>query len=149
MAHRITGNSHAADDVLQDTFCYFISKFPGFELTCELRTFLYPVIRNLSLNFIKKSRRMEGGPQAELCIEQLEAPTAETTQSQDMMSFTDGLSPDHREVLLLRYVDGMSVPEISALIEIPLGTVKSRLHLALAALRKSPAVQEFFALSER
>lgn len=52
MACRICGSEHLAQDVVQEVFRYFLGKFPGFELRCELRTFLYPAIRNLSLGRI-------------------------------------------------------------------------------------------------
>ena len=48
-----------------------------------------------------------------------------------------GLPDGQREVVLLRFVDDMTLKEIAAALEIPLGTVKSRLHLALEALRET------------
>lgn len=149
MACRLTGSSHAADDVLQDTFCYLLGKFPGFVLRCQLRTFLYPVIRNLSLNMLKKDRRYEGGSVAEIHLGQLADPSSASTDHGDIFGITAALSVDHREILLLRFVDGMSLPEISEITGIPLGTAKSRLHLALAALRKNPAIREILSTSER
>jgi RNA polymerase sigma-70 factor (ECF subfamily) len=47
-----------------------------------------------------------------------------------------------REVLLLRFVDGFSLDEIADALEIPLGTVKSRLHTALNTLRDDPRTRE-------
>jgi len=149
MACRLTGSPHLADDVLQDAFCYFLGKFPGFVLRCQLRTFLYPVIRNLSLNMVKKNRRYDGGPQAEAHLGRLEYPSHDPTNRRDIFDVTATLSADHREVLLLRFVDGMSLPEISEMTAIPLGTAKSRLHHALAALRETPAIREILASSER
>src|SRR6266481_5367864 len=49
LAHRLTGDSDSALDVLQETFLYFLRKFPGFRLTANLKTFLYPAVRNLSI----------------------------------------------------------------------------------------------------
>jgi RNA polymerase sigma-70 factor (ECF subfamily) len=54
------------------------------------------------------------------------------------------LSEEHREVLLLRFVDGLNLGEIASALEIPLGTVKSRLHNALTTLRKDPRTKTFF-----
>jgi RNA polymerase sigma-70 factor (ECF subfamily) len=54
------------------------------------------------------------------------------------------LSEEHREVLLLRFVDCLSLAEIAEAIEIPLGTVKSRLHNALELLRQDERTKEFF-----
>ena len=149
MAHRLTGEPHLANDVLQEVFCYFLGKFPGFILRCNLRTFFYPVVRNLSLNLLKKARRYDGGQLAEAHLQNLIAPRQHVEDESSISAIIAGLSTDHREVLLLRFVDGMTVPEIAALTEIPLGTVKSRLHHALAALRDTPIVQEISGKSER
>ncbi len=54
------------------------------------------------------------------------------------------LSEEHREVLLLRFVEGMKMGEIAETMGIPTGTVKSRLHNALTALRKDERTKKFF-----
>jgi len=54
------------------------------------------------------------------------------------------LSDGHREVLLLRFVDGLSLAEIAETMNIPLGTVKSRLHNALETLRNDPRTKGYF-----
>lgn len=149
MACRLTGSPDLADDVLQDAFCYLLGKFPGFILSCQLRTFLYPVIRNLSLIMLKKNRRYEGGTRAEYFLGQLPDPSAASPDAGDVFDLTAALSLDHREIVLLRFIDGMSLPEISEMAGIPLGTAKSRLHHALAALRETPAVAEILATGER
>ena len=50
--------------------------------------------------------------------------------------------PGQREALTLRFVDGMTLGEIAQVLDIPLGTVKSRLHLGIAALKSSPLARE-------
>ncbi len=149
MACRLTGAPHLADDVMQEVFCYFIGKFPGFELRCGLRTFFYPVVRNLSLNAVKKARRYDGGPDAERHLENLVTPERSHDHDDGILDIVARLSPDHREVLLLRFVDGMTMPEIAELTGIPLGTAKSRLHHALGALRNHPSIQDMRGNSER
>ena len=54
------------------------------------------------------------------------------------------LSEEHRETLLLRYVDGMALAEIAEATNVPLGTVKSRLHNALEALRQDKRARQYF-----
>ena len=49
LAYRCTGNEDHALDVLQDTFAYFLSKVPGFELRAKLTTFLSPAVKNLAI----------------------------------------------------------------------------------------------------
>lgn len=135
MAYRITTNEQLAQDVLQDAFCYFLGKFPNFELRCELRTFLYPVVKNTSLNLLKKSRRMIGGDEGNSYLAEIHAPETNLKNFQDFTAMIAHLSEDHREILFLRFVDRLTMPEIAKLVGIPEGTAKSRLHHALAALR--------------
>jgi RNA polymerase sigma-70 factor (ECF subfamily) len=145
MASRICGCEHHAQDVVQEVFRYFLSKFPGFELRCEFRTFLYPAIRNLSLASLKGARRFVGGESGAAVIDHLVAPVGDSSEYTDLKHIISSLSMDHREILLLRFVDGMTLPEIATLIDIPVGTAKSRLHHALGALRSDPKVKNFAA----
>ena len=57
LAWRFTGNRADALDVLQETFTYLLGKFPGFELTAAMTTFLYPVVRHVSFRIRSKSSR--------------------------------------------------------------------------------------------
>ena len=140
MAWRILGSAQNAEDVLQETFCYVLGKFPGFELRCQFRTFLYPVVRNLALGALRGERRYVGGEQASAAIEML-VSTNEQNVGRDFQDIIASLSPEHRETLMLRYIDGMTLPEIAELVGIPLGTAKSRLHHALSQLRQNPKVR--------
>src|SRR6266481_8171490 len=57
LAYRFTRDDQASLDVLQETFLYFLKKFPGFRLTANLKTFLYPAVRNLSTGAREKSQQ--------------------------------------------------------------------------------------------
>lgn len=148
MACRWTGGPQLADDIVQEVFCYFLGKFPGFVLTSKLRTFFYPVVRNLSLSAIKKARRHDGGS-TEAEFLQLVDPGQGPGHTGRIDELVGGLNDGQRELLLLRYVDGMTVPEIAETLAIPLGTAKSRLHHAIEALRGQPAVREIQKCTER
>ena len=58
LACRYTPNTNDALDVLQETFTYFLQKFPGFTLTANLRTFLYPVVKHIALRQKEKTRKL-------------------------------------------------------------------------------------------
>ena len=60
-----------------------------------------------------------------------------------LWSVVSGQSSKHRTVPLLRFVDNMSLKEIMETLSIPLGTVKSRLHLAIKELRNVPYIDDF------
>ncbi|MBI5725460.1 MAG: sigma-70 family RNA polymerase sigma factor [Planctomycetes bacterium] len=132
-AMRIVSNHEDASDVLQEVFLYFFRKFPGLVLNCQVKTFLYPVVRNLALNRRQKRTAAPLGDRADEIAARPDSDPA--GQRADMAGLLDSLSDEHREVVLLRFADGLSFDEIAQALSIPLGTVKSRLHNALTQLR--------------
>ncbi|MDX2166936.1 MAG: RNA polymerase sigma factor [Deltaproteobacteria bacterium] len=131
LAERWTGNRDDALDVLQDVFAQFFGRFPGFVLTAQLKTYLYPAVRHLALDRIRRRRPTVD---VDTLADTLPAPPPSGTGS-DLHRLIAALSPAHREVLLLRYADDLSLPQIAAALGVPLGTVKSRLHHALSVLK--------------
>lgn len=134
LALRFTHDEDLALDVMQEVFIYFLKKFPGFQLRCELKTFLYPAVRNTALSLRRKSERLVSDEAA-----LAQAPAAEAASGTDeVLAVVATLPEQQREVLLLRFLDGLALNEIALALEIPLGTVKSRLHNALATLERDP-----------
>jgi RNA polymerase sigma-70 factor (ECF subfamily) len=133
-AFRYTRSRDDALDVLQETFAYLITKFPGFELRSKMTTFLFPVVRSLSLTLINKRSRtasLENG-----VPEPSESPEEEPSAgTDDLADAVASLPLEQREVIHLRFSEDMPLAEISEVLEVPLGTVKSRLHNALQKLR--------------
>ena len=144
LAFRFTSDEALALDVMQETFLYLLRKFPGFELRASLRTFLYPAVRNFSIAARRKALRCQAGSGEEDLLATLPAPEVAASGSDDLTAVLAGLTEEHREVLLLRFVDGLSLEEISGAMAIPLGTVKSRLHNGLKLLRENPRTRELF-----
>lgn len=140
VALRFVRDRDMALDVLQETFSYLLRRFPpsgdGLTLTARLSTLLYPVAKNSALTLQRKAGRFVAAD-----VEPDELPGADVPAG-DVAALLGGLSDDHREVILMRFVDEMSLTEIAAALGIPLGTVKSRLHLAIRRLRESPQVKE-------
>jgi RNA polymerase sigma-70 factor (ECF subfamily) len=142
LAMRFTGNHADAMDVLQETFAYLYRKFPGFVLTVSMTTFLYPAVRNLALETRRKRRRFTG--EAEALVE-MSAPVVDRTDSRaELAAVITSLPPLQREVVLLRYVDDLTIDEIAAALDIPAGTVKSRLHHAIRSLQQDARVRHYF-----
>ena len=142
VAMRYLRDHDAALDVLQETFSYLLKKFPptgeGLVLTAKLSTLLYPVARNSSISILRKIARLQGDTDPD------ELAAAAEPAPGDLGGLLAELSPERREVVMLRFVDGMTLEEIAMALEIPLGTVKSRLHLAIKALRETPDLREEF-----
>jgi RNA polymerase sigma-70 factor (ECF subfamily) len=143
LAFRFTGNHADAMDVVQETFAYLYRKFPGFRLTSSMTTFLYPAVRNLSLEARRKRRRFTDDDEA---LIELPAPSVEAGDERaELAAVIAGLPPAQREAVLLRFVDDLTIDEIAAALDVPAGTVKSRLHHAVRALQQDPRVRRYFA----
>jgi len=143
LACRLTGNSEDALDVLQETFGYLFGKFPGFVLTARLTTFLYPAVRNLAIAHRRKRERLTGH-ELPSDLPGRSHPDAPDQTREELATVLAALPESHREVLLMRFVDDMTLAEIAAAVGIPEGTVKSRLHNAIATLRQDPRVKNYF-----
>jgi RNA polymerase sigma-70 factor (ECF subfamily) len=133
-AFRICGNREDALDVLQEVFSYFFLKFPGFELRSQLRTYLYRVARSMSINLVEKRRKIilfENG-QSERLMDTPVSPNGRLGFDELIAHLND----DDRELVVLRFAEEFSLPEIAEALSLPLGTVKSRLHRALSQLRQ-------------
>jgi RNA polymerase sigma-70 factor (ECF subfamily) len=138
LAQRTCGNRDDALEVLQETFLYLCRKMPGFELRAKMKTFLYPVVRHLAIDVLR--RRGRASPlETEVPVE----PRNHAGERRTLEETVASLPPAHREVVLLRFGDGFSLKEIATALEVPVGTVKSRLHHALGKLRSSLEDERF------
>ncbi len=145
LAFRFTGNHEDALDVVQETFAYLVRKCPGFKLTAAMTTFLYPAVRNLSIAANRKRNRSSGGDDQ---LHLFESVVQRSPSSHELDPLLSSLSSAHREILLMRFVDDMTQPEIAAALNLPLGTVKSRLHHAVQAVKVLPGLKGISSGSE-
>ena len=129
LAYRFSGNHEDALDVLQETFSYFIKKLPTFELRSQLKTFFYPVVKHLALARKSSAHRLLP------LTNEANTPSSEGNAPR-VSDLVGGLSEIHREVILLRFTEGLELKEIAHALSVPVGTVKSRLHHALRILRE-------------
>jgi RNA polymerase sigma-70 factor (ECF subfamily) len=144
VARRFTRDRDLALDVLQETFAYLLRKFPpagpGLVLTARLQTLLYPVAKNTAISALRKfDRRMTDAD-----VELDDLPAEPEPADQPIEAALGALPEERREVVLLRFVDDLSLAEIAAMLEVPLGTVKSRLHFAIKQLREDPKIKDLF-----
>jgi RNA polymerase sigma-70 factor (ECF subfamily) len=142
LAWRFTGNRTDALDVLQETFIYLLGKFPGFELTSSMTTFLYPVVRHVSSTI--RSRTSQFTSEEQILDEMVASKYEKSESRSELAAILIALPAEQREVLLMRFVDDMSLQEIAAALDIPVGTVKSRIHNALRTLRSDRRTRDYF-----
>lgn len=146
LAYRFTGDRELAVDVMQEVFAYLLTRFPGFRLTSQMRTYLYPVVRSIAATHLRR-RKNHAGEEALAFLpgpiphaQPRDQPEDATALYAALTSLPDG----QREVVLMRIVDELHTGEIAAALQIPAGTVKSRLHNALNTLRQNPALRSYF-----
>jgi RNA polymerase sigma-70 factor (ECF subfamily) len=143
LAWRFTGNRTDALNVLQETFIYLLGKFPGFKLTSSMTTFLYPVVRHVSSIIRNKTTKFTSEEQIIDELGDADSKESEHYRS-ELAAVLIVLPVEQREVLLMRYVDDRNLQEIAAALDIPVGTVKSRLHNALQTLRSDRRTRDYF-----
>ncbi len=142
VAYHYTGDRELALDVLQETFLYVLGKFPGFELRSQMKTFLYPTVRHLSVSLQSKATRPPPPTSPRLFDPPPDPCAGERMRA--LAELMETLPAGQREVLILRFADGLSLAEIAEALQVPLGTVKSRLHGAIETLRGDGRFKTYF-----
>ena len=144
VAFRYVRDADLALDVLQDTFSYILKKMPptgeALKLDAQLRTLLYVVARNNAISILRRTNKAEFSGE----IDPDDLPGPAYRDSSELAALLRGLTPSQQEIVTLRFVDDHPLKEIGEILGIPLGTVKSRLHVAIEAMRKLPNVRDFF-----
>jgi RNA polymerase sigma-70 factor (ECF subfamily) len=143
LAH-LSRNRELAEDLAQETWLRVLERGHQFNGKSEFATWLYTVARNLMLDhFRRKStvsleglvesgehNSLEPVDDAPLAWEALAAHE----QSEKITAALAGIPGEYREVVVLRFLEGLRLEEIATVIGLPLGTVKSRLYRGLNAL---------------
>jgi RNA polymerase sigma-70 factor, ECF subfamily len=148
---RLMGNAAAAEDVFQETFLQVHQSLETFDTSRRFKPWLFTVAANKGRDALRRANRRRAvslsaevrgdsdtsfvdlmaidipGPDSRLDAEELSAMVQRAI---------DQLPPRQREILLLAYFQKMSYAQISDLFDIPLGTVKSRLHAAVASFAR-------------
>lgn len=136
VAHTMAGNAADAEDLVQETFAAAMrGRFRG---EASVRTWLVGILVRRAAMF----RRSRGRRERIFAPQGIEEPPDETSGASstearlDLSTMLGCLSPEHRAVIVLRELEGLMYEEMAAALEIPRGTVESRLHRAREELRK-------------
>lgn len=151
---RMLGNSQDAEDVLQEVFLRAYQGLPQFDGRASLSTWLFRIATNLCIDHYRKQERRvktvsiyrERADDSEDENEEWEFPDMQTPdpmqavldkELQEVVErAVQELSPKLKTILLMYDVEGLSYEEIAQALGIPMGTVKSRLHLARTEIQK-------------
>jgi RNA polymerase sigma-70 factor (ECF subfamily) len=148
-AHRLCGNPADAEEVAQDAFVrayralksYAADKIEGL----ALRPWLYRIALNVARNRFRRKRHPTvplGDRDGRLLHDPQDDPSArpdsrfeKAREREDLATLVAGLPDRYRSALILRYVEGLKLEEVAAILKQPLGTTKSHVHRAVNALR--------------
>jgi len=142
---RMTGDPHRGEDLAQETFARVFTRRRQFEQSSRFSTWLWRIALNLCYDELRRThrRRDSVGDLEEEHTEQLPAPEAgpdeQLAQKETASQVRAALQklPEHyRAVLALRHYEGLKFREIAELLEIPEGTVKSRMAEALTLMSR-------------
>ncbi len=125
-----------AADAAQDTFITAHQRLASFQSRSTVKTWLL----GIALNQCRNSRRKQASQVAEPWLEEgfqgsSPSPESSVLDRVELRKALQKLTPEHREVVLVHEVDGLTYQEAAELLGIPVGTVKSRLHHAFLQLR--------------
>ena len=139
----MTGNAEDARDLVQDAFVLAFVKLESFRQTSGFFTWLYRIAFNLTVTHHRRKKptvsveRMRDASGREP-IEPGEGPEGHAEQKEDCRLVREAiaeLAQEYRAVLVLREIDGCDYETIAAVLELPIGTVRSRLSRARVRLR--------------
>ncbi len=137
---RLCGRPADADEILQEVLLQVYRKLRWLREPRLLRAWAFRIASRLAFKHLRRRRRWPDQLENEDAIQAQTADPADIAldheQRQMLPQILDGLSPASRAVLHLHYLEGHLLAEVAAILDIPLGTVKSRLAYGLDTLRR-------------
>ena len=142
-AYRMTRNSEDAEDLVQETYLKAYRYYDKFEEGTNFKAWLFKIMKNTFINNYRKKQQapaLSDFAEIEESFEtQVNEDTARQTKNpeeellenvldEDVQKALDKLPPDYRMVVLLADLEGFSYKEIAEILEVPVGTVMSRLY---------------------
>jgi RNA polymerase sigma-70 factor (ECF subfamily) len=145
---RLCGNSHDAEDLIQQTFLKVWSSLDGFAGRSKFSTWLYRIAHNTFLDWQRKnavSSQSRPDQWWQECIDKNHGPfvnAAEHQLAQRIYEMVDQFDEDKKHVVHLHYYQGLSIRETAKVLNIATSTVKYRLREVFKALRAKLGVRE-------
>ena len=147
----MTRNRADAEDLVQETFMKAYTKFHQYQQGTNIKAWLYRILTNTYITHYRKAQRSpkrSGGEEVEdwqraaaashdeKGLVSAEAEALDNIPSSQLRTALESLSEDQRVVVLLSDVEGFAYKEIADMLDIPIGTVMSRLHRGRKNLRE-------------
>ena len=150
----MTRNRADAEDLVQETFLKAYQKFHQYQPGTNIKAWLYRILTNTYITSYRKAQRSpkrassdtvedwqlaDAASHSEVGLKSAEVEALESLPSSQLRDALDSLSEEHRMVVLMADVEGMSYKEIAEELGVPMGTVMSRLNRARKNLRSALA----------
>lgn len=129
----------AAQDAAQETFVTAHKSMKRFDGKSSLSTWLLGIAHNHCRNQSRKRHEISWLGEEEMNAKGMDGTEGMLIDREALRVALKGLSPEHREVVLLHEVEGLTYEETASVVGVPAGTIKSRLHYAFQQLRKALA----------
>jgi len=143
---RLVGNAEDAQDVVQEAFLHAYQSLAGFKGDSLFFTWIYRIAINTAISLKRKQRLMisidgheSGGSIEPLDSSEYSQPEHALEMAEDERLLQDALSrlsPEHRTVLIMKDIEGQKYETMAEVLEVPIGTIRSRLHRARLELRE-------------
>lgn len=149
---RVLGSAEDAQDVVQDAFLNAFQSLRQFKGEARFFTWLYRIAFNAAISLKRRHRVAlsgdyvgDGSPTEPLDESEASQPGRALERGEDVRRLQLALNrvtPEHRAVLILKEIDGQKYEEIAEILDVPIGTVRSRLHRARLELRDALMAEE-------
>ncbi len=145
--YRLAENAEDAQDVVQEAFLSAYQSLDSFKGDSLFFTWLYRIAVNTAISLRRKKRvlvRMETGSNGEQSIDPLDSSAEsqpghaleQAEQARRVREALGRLSPEHRTVLVMKDMEGQKYETMAEILQVPIGTIRSRLHRARLELRE-------------
>lgn len=148
LAYRLTGNAAEAEDLVQETYVRAYRFIHRYDQALPFTSWLYRIMTNVHIDTMRRKGRVRttsldhGGIDGTTAWEipdyeaNPERPMLERSMDEPMQFALRAMTPDFRTAVLLADVEGMAYEEIAELMQISIGTVRSRIHRGRKQIRE-------------
>ncbi|KEF38639.1 RNA polymerase, sigma subunit, SigW [Schinkia azotoformans MEV2011] len=149
LCYRMVGNAHDAEDIAQEAFIRAYVNINSYDTNRKFSTWLYRIATNLSIDRLRKRKpdyfldaEIEG-TEGFTMYSQIPSDELQPDEMVETLEFQEWIQQEinelpvmYRSVIVLKYIEELSLKEIGDILDLPIGTVKTRIHRGREALRK-------------
>lgn len=133
----LNANSQEAEDLVQDTFLKLYLYRDKYTPSAKLKTFLIRIARNTAIDFYRKMKPVSVDMQYDRNVDDKDLNrSSQQLESEDLRKAINMLPEKSREVIVMSYFEELKYQEISEILEVPIGTIKSRMSYAMKQLKE-------------